>query len=115
MPDRITTSAAPQTLVEGQRLDQPTFHAIYQAGYIHGPPELVIEVSKATRYVDLGPKRVDYERAGVLEYVVRAIDPDDINWFSQEQGALVQRRLGDDGMYRSHVFPGIVARIRLRC
>ncbi len=31
MPDRMTTSAAPKTLVEGQRLDQPTLHALYEA------------------------------------------------------------------------------------
>jgi len=31
MSDPITTSAAPELLVEGQRLDQPTFHALYQA------------------------------------------------------------------------------------
>ena len=42
-----------------------------EEGYIHGAPELVVEVSKATRYMDLGPKKADYERAGVLEYVVR--------------------------------------------
>ncbi len=31
MPDRTTTKAGPSTLVEGQRLDQPTFHALYEA------------------------------------------------------------------------------------
>ncbi len=31
MPDRMTMSTAPETLVEGQRLDQPTFHALYEA------------------------------------------------------------------------------------
>jgi len=188
MPDRMTMKSAPSTLVEGQRLDQPTFHAIYQAmppgtraelidgvvhmpspvghahgraqvpvimwlghyaentpgvevlanattilgwksepepdallrvlpesggrshdeqTYVHGAPELVVEISKATRYVDLGPKLDDYERAGVLEYVVRAIDPDETYWFAQEQGALVQRPIGDDGLYRSIVFPGL--------
>jgi Uma2 family endonuclease len=78
-----------------------------EEGYIHGTPELVVEVSKATRYVDLGPKRGDYERAGVQEYVVRAIDPDEIFWFGQEGGELVQRPIGDDGFYRSTVFPGL--------
>ncbi len=63
--------------------------------------------SVATRDVDLGPKRTDYERAGVLEYVVRAIDPDEIFWFAQEQGVLVQRPIGGDGLYRSTVFPGL--------
>ena len=57
--------------------------------------------------MDLGPKLADYERAGVQEYVVRAIDPDEIFWFRQEQGVLVPRPIGDDGLYRSTVFPGL--------
>ena len=178
----------PPTLVEGQRLDQPTFHALYQAmppgtraelidgvvympspvslehgeahvlvivwldyyadetrgtrvldnattilGWKSEPPSLgccilpdywlglmrhwqcirpwssvsIVEVSKATRYVDLGPKLRDYERAGVLEYVVRAIDPDEIFWFIQENGVLMQCSIGEDGLYRSAVFPGL--------
>ena len=76
-------------------------------GFIHGAPELVVEVAKATRYVDLGPKLADYQRAGVLEYVVRAIDPDEIFWYGQKRGALVQRLIGGDGLYRSTVFPGL--------
>jgi len=179
---------APRQLVEGQRLDQPTFHALYEAmppgtraelidgvvfmpspvgsehgeahvpvivwldyfadqtpgtsvldnattilgwksepqpdgllrilpecggrtwkegGFIHGAPELIVEVAKATRYIDLGPKLREYERAGVLEYVVRAIDPDEIFWFGQEQGVLIQRSIGEDGLYCSTVFPGL--------
>ena len=43
----------------------------------------------------------------MTEYVVRAIDPDEIYWFGQEQGTLVQRSVGDDGLYRSIVFPGL--------
>jgi Uma2 family endonuclease len=78
-----------------------------EKGYLHGAPELVAEVSKATRYVDLGPKLGDYERAGVLEYVVRAIGPDEVYWFGQEHGALVQRSIDDDGLYRSTAFPGL--------
>jgi Uma2 family endonuclease len=76
-------------------------------GFVHGTPELVVEVSKATRYVDLGPKKADYEQAGVLEYVVHAIDPDEIFWFGQDQGALVQRAISGDGLYRSTAFPGL--------
>ena len=49
-----------------------------EGGFGHGAPELVVDVSKATRYVDLGSKKADYERAGVLEYIVRAIDPDEV-------------------------------------
>jgi Uma2 family endonuclease len=188
MPDRVTRIAAPDTLVEGQRLDQPTFHSLYEAmppgtraelidgvvhmpspvgsahgraqvpvivwlnhyaedtpgvevldnattilgrkselqpdallrilpecggrthdqqGFISGPPELVVEVSKATRNVDLGPKLRDYERAGVLEYVVRTIGPDEVFCYVQEHGCLVQAPFGDDELYRSTVFPGL--------
>jgi Uma2 family endonuclease len=78
-----------------------------QHGYLHGAPELVVEASKATRYVDLGPKLRDYERAGVREYVVRAIDPDELFWLALEQGALIQQSVGVDGLYRSTVFSGL--------
>ena len=47
-------------------------------GYIRGAPELVIEISKATRSIDIGPKLAVYERAGVREYVVRAIELDEV-------------------------------------
>jgi Uma2 family endonuclease len=178
----------PRTLVEGERLDQPTFHAVYAAmprgtraelidgvvympspvgradggaqvpvivwldyyaentpgvevldnattilgwksepqpdgllrilpacggrtrdenGVIAGAPELVVEVAYASRFVDLGPKRADYERAGVLEYVVRAFDPDEIIWLGQEQSVLARQQIGSDGFYRSTVFPGL--------
>jgi Uma2 family endonuclease len=188
MSNRTTTKAAPVTLVEGQRLDQPTFHALYEAmppgtraelidgvvympspvslvhgladapvtvwldyyaentpgvqfapnattilgwrsepqpdgllrilpecggrtsdegGYVGGAPEFIVEVSRATRYVDLGPKKADYERAGVQEYLVRAIDPDELYWFGQEHGVLVPRSTDDDGLYRSTVLPGL--------
>lgn len=78
-----------------------------EGGFIHGAPELIVEVARSTRYVDFGPKLRDYERAGVLEYVIRAIDPDEIFWFGQEQGVLVERSTGEDGLYRSLVFPGL--------
>ena len=72
-----------------------------------GAPELIIEVSKATRYVDLGPKLADYEQAGVLEYLVRALDPDDVFLFRQEQGRLTACPLDEDGLYRLNSFPGL--------
>jgi Uma2 family endonuclease len=78
-----------------------------QKGFVRGAPELVVEVAKATRYVDLGPKLADYEQAGVLEYIVRALRPDEILWFEQQHGALARRPMGADGLYRSEVFPGL--------
>jgi Uma2 family endonuclease len=76
-------------------------------GYVRGAPELVVEVAKASRYVDLGPKLADYDRAGVQEYVVRALDPDEVLWFRRVQGSLARVSPDDDGPYRSAAFPGL--------
>lgn len=78
-----------------------------EAGYIVGAPELVLEVAQSTRYVDLGPKRDDYQRAGVQEYIVLAANPDELLWFGREDGALIPRHPGEDGLLRSIVFPGL--------
>jgi Uma2 family endonuclease len=188
MSSRTPMDPPPRTLVEGQRLDQPTFHALYQAmpqgtraelingvvylpgpiGPLHGSakvsaivwlgeyaektpgvqvlphvttclgwksevepdaqlrvlpecggptreekdllsgaPELVVEVAETTRYHDLGPKFDDYERVGVREYVLRAIEPDEIHWFLLRKGRFVDLEPGPDGIYRSEVFPGL--------
>jgi Uma2 family endonuclease len=188
MPDRTAVVDAARPLVEGERLDQPTFHARYLAmppgtraeliggvvympspvgeehgeahiptvvwlsyyaehtpgvrildnatavlgwksepqpdtmlcvrpeyggqtwserGLVHGAPELVVEIAKATRYVDLGPKLADYEQAGVREYIVRALDPDEVIWFKQDAGSLVRVSVDADGLYRSPFLPGL--------
>ena len=188
LSERSRMVDSPRVLIEGQRLDQPTFHALYEAmppgtraeliggvvsmpspvgrahgraqipvivwldyyaentpgvevldnattilgwksepqpdvmlrvkprwggrtqdqkGFVRGAPELVVEVAKATRYVDLGPKLADYEQAGVVEYIVRALKPDEILWFEQKQGALVRKEADADGLFRSAVFSGL--------
>ncbi len=78
-----------------------------EGGYIRGAPELVVEIARATRYIDLGPKLKDYERAGVKEYIVRAFDPDDFLWFRRIDGVLIWVSPSADGLYRSEVFPGL--------
>jgi hypothetical protein len=75
--------------------------------YVWGAPELIVEVAKATRYLDLGPKLDDYERAGVREYVVRSLEPDEILWHVWSGGRLVAAPPNPDGWYRSVVFPGL--------
>jgi Uma2 family endonuclease len=75
--------------------------------FIRGVPELVVEVSHDTRYTDLGPKFDDYERAGVLEYIVRALEPEEVYWFVLREGRLVDLSPGSDGIFRSETFPGL--------
>ncbi len=75
--------------------------------YVGGAPELVVEVAKSSRKIDLGPKRDDYERAGVQEYLVVARHPDDVHWFVRRGKKLVKMRRDRDGLYRSKIFPGL--------
>ncbi len=74
---------------------------------IGGAPELVVEVAASSRAIDLGAKRADYERAGVLEYLVVTLDPDDVYWHVRQEGRLVRVPPDPDGLYRSEAFPGL--------
>ena len=74
---------------------------------IGGAPELVVEVSDSSRRIDLGPKLLDYERAGVLEYVVLLTGPAEVVWHARREGRLVRVGPGGDGLYRSSAFPGL--------
>lgn len=76
-------------------------------GYVVGPPELVVEVGKSSRRIDLGPKKADYERAGVPEYLFVGVDPDEILWFIRRGGRFLRLEEGLDGILRSEVFPGL--------
>jgi hypothetical protein len=76
-------------------------------GYVQGAPELVFEVSRSSKHIDLGPKKLEYERAGVPEYVVVELDPERVHWFRHEQGRYVEHAPGPDGVFRSEVFPGL--------
>jgi hypothetical protein len=75
--------------------------------FVHGVPEMLVEVSHTTRYNDIGPKLDEYERAGVLEYIVRALEPDEVLWHVLQAGRLVAVPMDPDGLYRSRVFPGL--------
>jgi Uma2 family endonuclease len=78
-----------------------------ERGFVRDAPELVVEVAKSTRFTDLGPKFDDYERAGVLEYVVLALEPDEVIWHASQEGRFVAVSPDADGLYRSRVLPGL--------
>jgi Uma2 family endonuclease len=75
--------------------------------YLGGAPELVVEIARSSRPVDLGPKKEDYRRVGIREYLVVALDPDDVFWHARRRGRYVRRSRPADGCYRSKVFPGL--------
>jgi Uma2 family endonuclease len=76
-------------------------------GLIQGAPELVIEVAWSSRAIDLGVKKIEYEKARAREYLVFAIGPDEVFWHVLEADRLVRIEPDADGIYRSKVFPGL--------
>ncbi len=75
--------------------------------YVENAPELVAEVSASTASDDLNAKLNVYRRNGVREYIVWRVDDRQIDWFVLRDGQFVRLPLGDDGLYRSEVFPGL--------
>jgi Uma2 family endonuclease len=73
--------------------------------YIEGPPELLAEVAYSSRNLDMHQKREDYQRAGVVEYVVLCVEERELHWFNFRTGRPM--RPNRQGVYRSKVFPGL--------
>jgi Uma2 family endonuclease len=74
-------------------------------GYLEGAPELVVEVAHSRRNIAMHAKRDDYERTGVLEYLVVCGEEQEIHWFHFPSGGLI--RPNRQGVSRSRVFPGL--------
>jgi Uma2 family endonuclease len=75
--------------------------------YLHGAPELIVEVSSSTESIDLHRKKHDYQKAGVREYVVLALRMQQVMWFVRRRGQYREVPLPADGLFRSRVFPGL--------
>jgi Uma2 family endonuclease len=73
--------------------------------YVEGAPELVVEVAHSSREIDLNQKREDYERAGVLEYLVLCVAEQELHWLHFPSGRPI--RPNRQGVWRSRVFPGL--------
>lgn len=85
--------------------------------YLHGAPELIVEVSSSTESIDLHRKKQDYQKAGVNEYVVLALRTQQVFWFIRQRGKYKEVPLPTDGIFRSRTFPGLWldAEAMLRC
>lgn len=76
--------------------------------YLNGAPEFVAEVSDTTASIDLGPKRSDFERYGVTEYLVLLLRKRKAIWFIHDvHGRYVEMPSDSDGFLKSRVFPGL--------
>ncbi|MBX6313519.1 MAG: Uma2 family endonuclease [Isosphaeraceae bacterium] len=76
-------------------------------GYVVGAPELVAEVAISSANYDLHDKLDAYLRNGVREYVVWRVQDRAIDWFVLREGRFEPLPPGEDGIYRSEVFPGL--------
>ncbi len=77
-----------------------------QEGFLNGAPELIVEVSASTESIDLNSKKLDYEKASVLEYVVLALRMKQVFWFVRKRGKYMEIPLPSDGIFHSHQFHG---------
>ena len=75
-------------------------------GYVAGAPEWIGEISDSTESIDLNRKKLDYEKAGVREYMVAALRTGELFCFSRRRGKFKPLPQDADGIIRSEVFPG---------
>ena len=80
---------------------------IVEDRHVSGPLDLVVEVAHTRRAIDLGAKKRDYEAAGVREYVVVLAKEQSVRWFRRSDAGFAEVSAGDDGLFRSTVFPGL--------
>jgi len=75
--------------------------------YIEGAPELLAEIAASTVSIDLGTKKMAYQRNGVQEYLVWRVLDGEIDWFYLQDGQYLDLLADTDGITRSLVFPGL--------
>jgi Uma2 family endonuclease len=90
---RITEQAGGQTRMED--------------GYLVGAPELIVEVAASSVSYDLHDKLNVYRRNGVCEYLVWRTEDRAMDRFILTNGRFETLPVGDDGILRSTVLPGL--------
>lgn len=73
--------------------------------YLHGSPELLVELAHSRRAIAMHAKRRDYERTGVIEYFVVCAEEQEVHWFHFPSGESIAPNR--QGISRSRVFPGL--------
>jgi len=75
--------------------------------YIAGSPEMLTEICLSSESIDLHQKRDLYEEAKVQEYLVVIVKKKQIRWHRLVRGKYRLMAPDIDGIFRSHVFPGL--------
>lgn len=75
--------------------------------FLHGAPELIVEIASSSAAYDLHEKLRVYRRAGVREYVVLLTLEQETVWYRLNEGRYDSVEPDEDGLVRSAVFPGL--------
>ncbi|HTN76398.1 MAG TPA: Uma2 family endonuclease, partial [Pirellulaceae bacterium] len=75
--------------------------------FLVGPVELAVEISYSSESIDLNAKLLDYEKAGVGEYLVVALRRNEVFWFARKRNKFQPLPVGKDGILHSGMFPGL--------
>ena len=76
-------------------------------GYVIGAVELAVEVAASSVTYDLHEKLDEFERNGILEYLVWRVDEAEIDWFVLKSDKYQRLAQTKDGIFKSKVFPGL--------
>ncbi len=73
--------------------------------FLVGAPELVGEIAHSSRAIEMHRKRLDYQAAGVREYLVFCVEEQELHWFHFPSGR--KYKPDRNGVWKSRVFPGL--------
>lgn len=94
--DDLLSAVQPDLLV----LLNKSRHILKQDGYIHGAPDIIVEVLSSDKKRDLVKKKSLYERAGVKEYFVVDAESTEITGWLLE-GKAFRHNYSDIGRFKS--------------
>lgn len=103
----MTPNTIPQPDLTLRWLPEHGFQSQIVNGYPAGAPELAVEITHSSSARDLGPKGNLYLTYGVREYVVVLTRKSEVVWREAASGRYRKLPMGDDGIIRSRVFPGL--------
>jgi Putative restriction endonuclease len=75
--------------------------------YLHGAPELLVEISHSSIFRDLTIKRDLYQKASVKEYLIVLLADKEVHWHYLKDGSYQLLEPDGEEVYRSLVFPGL--------
>jgi Uma2 family endonuclease len=87
--------------------EEPGAARLGEDGYLHGAPQLIVEIAASSAAYDLHDKKEAYRRNGVREYIVWQTLEGLIGWFRLFDGQYVWVEPNEDGIIESHEFPGL--------